>query len=42
MFSRLKDFVDESSMETIDAGFDQCIRNHLVNLQSKYHKYFQK
>jgi hypothetical protein len=36
IFSRLKDFVEENSVETIDTGFYQCIKNHLVNLQSRF------
>jgi hypothetical protein len=42
MFSPLNYFVDEISVETTDAGFDQCIKNHLVYLQSEFYKYFQK
>lgn len=40
MFSRLKDFVEENSVDTSDLGIDQCIRNHSVNLLSKFSKYF--
>jgi hypothetical protein len=31
IFSHLKDFVEEKSVETNDAGIDQCIKDHLVN-----------
>jgi hypothetical protein len=40
MFSRLKYFVEENSVETSDTGTDQCIRYHLVNLQSRFSKYY--
>jgi hypothetical protein len=40
MFSCLKDFVEEHSIETSDTGIDQCIKDHLVNLQSRFSKYF--
>jgi hypothetical protein len=40
MFPRLKDFVEENSVETSDIEFDQCIKDHLVNLQSRFSKYF--
>jgi hypothetical protein len=40
MFSRLKDFVEENSMETSKSGIDQCIKDRLVNLQSRFSKYF--
>jgi hypothetical protein len=36
----LKDFVEENSAETNATGFDQCIKNYLVNLQSRFTKYF--
>jgi hypothetical protein len=39
MFSRVKDFMEERGMETRDTGFDQCIRDRLVNLQSRFSKY---
>jgi hypothetical protein len=30
-------FVEENSAETSDTGFDQYIKNHLVNLQSRFY-----
>jgi hypothetical protein len=40
MFSRLKDVVEENSAETSDTGIDQCPKDRLVNLQSRFPKYF--
>jgi hypothetical protein len=40
IFSRFKDFVEESSMETSDTEIDQCIKDYLVNLQSRFSTYF--
>jgi hypothetical protein len=40
MFPCLKDFVEENRVETSDTGIDQCIKDHLVNLQSRFSKYF--
>jgi hypothetical protein len=40
MFSRFKYFVEERDVETSDTGVDQCIRDHLVSLQSRFSKYF--
>jgi hypothetical protein len=37
-----EDFVEENSVESSDTGIHQCIKNHLVNLQSRFYKYFQK
>jgi hypothetical protein len=34
--------VEENSVETIDTVIDQCIKDHLVNLQSKFSKYFRE
>jgi hypothetical protein len=39
MFSRLKDFMEEKSVEPSDTGIVQWIKDHLVNLQSKFSKY---
>jgi hypothetical protein len=39
-FSRLKDFVEKSSVESSATGIDQCIRNHFVNLKFRFSKYF--
>jgi hypothetical protein len=33
-------FVEENTAEASDTGIDQCIKNHLVNLQSRFSKYF--
>jgi hypothetical protein len=36
-------FVEENSVDTINIGIDQCIKNQFVNLQSRvFFKYFQK
>jgi hypothetical protein len=35
-------FVEENSVEASDIGFDQCIKNHLVNMPSTFSEYFQK
>jgi hypothetical protein len=40
MLSHLKNFVEEMSVETTDTGIDQCIREHVVNLESRFSKYF--
>jgi hypothetical protein len=40
MFSRLKGFVEENSLETFDTGIDQCIQDHLVHQQSRFSEYF--
>jgi hypothetical protein len=32
--------VQENSVEANDAGIDQCIKDHLVTLQSRVSKYF--
>jgi hypothetical protein len=40
--SCLKDFVDENSMEISGTRIDQCIKDQLVNLQSKFSKYFME
>jgi hypothetical protein len=36
MFSRLKHFVKENSVETSDTGIDQCIKDHLICCPAKY------
>jgi hypothetical protein len=36
----LQDFVEENSVETSDIGIDQCIKDYLVNPQSRFSKYF--
>jgi hypothetical protein len=33
-------FYGRNSMETSDTGIDQCIKDHLLNLQSRFSKYF--
>jgi hypothetical protein len=40
MFSRLKDFMKESSVERSDIGIDQRIKDHLVNLKFRFSNYF--
>jgi hypothetical protein len=40
IFSRSKDFVEEKSVGTSDTGIDQCIKDHSVNLHSRFSKYF--
>jgi hypothetical protein len=40
IFSRLKYFGEENSVETSDVGIDQCIKDHMCNLQSRFSKYF--
>jgi hypothetical protein len=40
MLSHLNDFVEEKSVETKDAGIDQCIKDHLLNSWSRFSKYF--
>jgi hypothetical protein len=42
MFSRLEDFAEEKNVETGDTGIEQCIKDHLVNLQSRFPKYFSE
>jgi hypothetical protein len=42
MLSCLKDFVEENSVETSDTGIYQTIKYHLVNIQPRFYKYFQK
>jgi hypothetical protein len=32
--------VEENSVETINTGIYQCIKGELVNLQSRFSKYF--
>jgi hypothetical protein len=39
MFSRLKDFMEGNIVGTENSGIDQCIKDHLVNLQSRFSKY---
>jgi hypothetical protein len=36
----VEDFLEEKNVETSDTGIDQCIKDHLVNLQSRFSKYF--
>jgi hypothetical protein len=40
MPSRLKDFMEQNSVEKSDTGIDQCIKDHLVNPLSRFSKYF--
>jgi hypothetical protein len=41
MFSRLKDFW-RKIVETNGAGIDQFMKDHLVNLHSRFYKYFSE
>jgi hypothetical protein len=34
--------VQENNMETSDGGIDQCVKNHMVNMQSRFPKYFSE
>jgi hypothetical protein len=36
ILSRLKNFVEEISVETSDTEIDQCIKDHFLNLQSRF------
>jgi hypothetical protein len=40
MFSRLKHFMEENSVEKSDVGIVQCMTDRLVNLQSRFPKHF--
>jgi hypothetical protein len=42
MFSCLKGYGQENGVETSYTVIDRCIKNHLVNLQSRFSKCFQK
>jgi hypothetical protein len=42
IFSRLKDFVEENNLETSNTVIDHYIKDRLVNLQSRFSKYFPK
>jgi hypothetical protein len=42
MLSHLKNSVEEKSVETSNTGIGQCIKAHLVNLQSRFSKYFSE
>jgi hypothetical protein len=35
-------FMEGNGVKASDTGIDQCIKNHLVNLQSRFSKHFQK
>jgi hypothetical protein len=36
MFSSLKDSVEERNVETSNSRIDQCIKEHVINLQSRF------
>jgi hypothetical protein len=40
MFSRFKDFVKKNSVENSDSGADQCVKDHLANLQPRLSRNF--
>jgi hypothetical protein len=42
MFSHAKDFMAENGVETSDTGIDQCIKDHMVVLQSRFSKNFSE
>jgi hypothetical protein len=40
MFPKLNAFIEDNNMEISEIGKEQCIREHLINLQSSFSKYF--
>jgi hypothetical protein len=40
MFPKLNAFIEDNKMEIIETGIERCIREHLINLQSSFSKYF--
>jgi hypothetical protein len=40
MFPKLNTFIEDNNMEISKTGIEQCIREHLINLQSSFSKYF--
>jgi hypothetical protein len=42
MITCLKDFVEENSMVTNNTDIDQCVEDHLANLQSSFLSIIQK
>jgi hypothetical protein len=40
MFPKLNAFIEDNSMEISETGIERFIREHLINLQSSFSKYF--
>jgi hypothetical protein len=40
MFPKLDAFIEDNNMGISETGIEQCIREHLINLQSSFSKYF--
>jgi hypothetical protein len=40
MFPKLNAFIEDNNMEISETGIERCIREHLINLQSNFSKYF--
>jgi hypothetical protein len=39
-FPKLNAFIEDNNMEISETGVERCIREHLINLQSNFSKYF--
>jgi hypothetical protein len=40
MFPKLNAFTEDNNMELSETGVKRCIREHFINLQSSFYKYF--
>jgi hypothetical protein len=40
MFPKLNAFIEDNNMEISETGVERCVREHLINLQSSFSKYF--
>jgi hypothetical protein len=40
MFPKLNAFIEDNNMEISENGIERCVREHLINLQSSFCKYF--
>jgi hypothetical protein len=40
MFPKLNAFIEDNNMEISETEIERCIREHLINLQSSFSKYF--
>jgi hypothetical protein len=40
MFPKLNAFIEDNNMEISETGTERCIRERLINLQSRFSKYF--
>jgi hypothetical protein len=40
MFPKLNAFIEDNNMEISETGTERCTREHLINLQSSFSKYF--